>query len=92
MRVFLCTILLAVLVAVSASTENNFIESQEQKLVDIMCELHLGDIPSCPASSCKEVADTKLRSAQSGYHWLVRNVSKFQAYCTFRDPAAHVHV
>ena len=47
-----------------------------------MCELHLGDIPSCPASSCKEVADTKLRSAQYGYHWLMGNVSKFQAYCS----------
>ena len=60
----------------------NFVESQEQKLADITCELHLGDIPSCPASSCKEVADTKLWSARSGHHWLARNVSKFQAYCS----------
>ena len=81
MCALLCSILLAVLVAASASTENNFVESQEQKLADITCELHLGDIPSCPASSCKEVGDTKLGGERYGYHWLVRNISKFQAYC-----------
>ena len=70
-------VLAAVLLTASANAHTSN-ESQEQKLVDIMCELHLGDIPSCPASSCKEVADTKLRSAQSGYHWLLRNI---QAYC-----------
>ena len=26
----------------------------------ILCQLSLGDIPLCPASSCKEVADTRL--------------------------------
>ena len=82
MCALLCSILVAVLVTASASTENNFVESQEQRLADIMCQLFLGDIPRCPASSCKEVADTKLWSARSGHHWLARNVSKFQAYCS----------
>ena len=48
--------------------------------VHCCCDIHLGDIPSNPASSCKEVADTKLSVSRSGYHWLARD--KFQAYCS----------
>jgi len=79
MKAAICCVVLAVVLMVSAQTSN---ESQEQRLADIMCQLFLGDIPRCPASSCKEVADTKLWTARSGYHWLVRNVQTFQAYCT----------
>ena len=69
-------VLVAALLTIPANTQTSN-EPPEQKLVDIMCELNLGDIPSCPASSCKEVADTKLRSARSGYYWLVKNAAKF---------------
>jgi len=79
MKAAICCVVLAVVLMVSAQTSN---ESQEQKLADIMCQLFLGDIPRCPASSCKEVADTKLWRARSGHHWLVRNAQTFQAYCT----------
>ena len=48
--------------------------------VHCCCDIHLGDIPSNPASSCKEVADTKLSVSRSGYHWLAQD--KFQAYCS----------
>ena len=49
-------------ILVAAALLNDFAqatnESREKDtdIVDITCELHLGDIPSCPASSCKEVA------------------------------------
>ena len=52
--------------------------------VHCCCDIHLGDIPSNPASSCKEVADTKLSVSRSGYHWLARD--KFQAYCSHSIP------
>ena len=54
--------------------------------VSVHCcsDIHLGDIPSNPASSCKEVADTKLSVSRSGYHWLARD--KFQAYCSHSIP------
>ena len=70
------------LLLASASTENNTGRAPEQPPRSITCELHLGDIPSCPASSCKEVADTKLRNAQYGYHWLAKGNTRFPAYCS----------
>ena len=70
------------LVLASASTESNTGQAPEQPPRSITCELHLGDIPSCPASSCKEVADTKLRNAQYGHHWLARGNTRFPVYCS----------
>ena len=78
--------LLASLLAASADTENisNDLSRDSdccEQLTSLMCELHLGDIPSCPASSCKEVAAV-LSKDRSGLHWLKENNKKFQAYCT----------
>ena len=73
-------------IMVAAALLNDFAqatnESREKDIVDITCELHLGDIPSCPASSCKEVADTKLSVSRNGIHWLARGVQLFPAYCS----------
>ena len=77
---------LASLLAASADTENisNDLSRDSdccEQLTSLMCELHLGDIPSCPASSCKEVAAV-LSKDRSGLHWLKENNKKFQVYCT----------
>ena len=77
-KVALLCLVLAVLPNLSAQLSN---ESEEHMLSDIMCQLHLGDIPRCPASSCKEVADTKLGNSRDGIHWLVKDFLSFQAYC-----------
>ena len=49
-------LLLVVVATASASSFDGSIPS----LQGILCQLSLGDIPLCPASSCKEVADTRL--------------------------------
>ena len=51
-------------------------------LSGILCQLFLGGIPLCPASSCKEVADTSLWNTRSGLHWLTDGNTIFQAYCS----------
>ena len=56
-------------------------ESLSEILSGFMCQLHLGDIPRCPATSCKEIADTKLAQSRSGLHWLTNGSTLFQAYC-----------
>ena len=55
---------------------------QSSSLSGIMCQLYLGGIPLCPASSCKEVADTRLWSTRSGLHWLTDGNRLVQAYCS----------
>ena len=82
MKILLFCLLVAVFQTASASVENNVAEQQDPSLSDIMCQLFLGDIPRCPASSCKEVADTKFWRARTGKHWLKNTDSVFQAYCT----------
>ena len=77
-KVALLCLVLEILPNLSAQLSN---ESEEHMLSDIMCQLFLGDIPRCPASSCKEVADTKLGNSRDGIHWLVKDFSSFQAYC-----------
>ena len=84
MKTLIC--LLASLLAASANTDNisNDLSRDSdccEQLTSLMCELHLGDIPSCPASSCKEVAAV-LSKDRSGLHWLKENNKKFQVYCT----------
>ena len=77
-KVALLCLVLAVLPNLSAQLSN---ESEEHMLSDIMCQLFLGDIPRCPASSCKEVVEKKLWSSRSGMHWLLKDFTSFQAYC-----------
>ena len=48
------------------------------KMSGIMCQLFLGGIPLCPASSCKEIAGTRLWDTRSGLHWLKNGV---QVHC-----------
>ena len=77
-KVALLCLVLAVLPNLSAQLSN---ESEEHMLSDIMCQLFLGDIPRCPASSCKEVVQKKLWSSRYGMHWLLKDFLSFQAYC-----------
>ena len=58
-------------------------EPLSETLSGFMCQLHLGDIPRCPATSCKEIADTKLAQSRSGQHWLTNGSTSFQTYCTY---------
>ena len=60
------------LVAASASTQSNFVKSQEPKVVDIMYQLFLGEKACCPASSYRETVYTKLWYLGFGYHQLVK--------------------
>ena len=56
-------------------------ENQSNDLSGVLCQLFLGDVPRCPASSCKEIADYKLWSPRSGLHWLTDGRTLFQVYC-----------
>ena len=73
-------LILAVVVVLQPSLAH---ESLSETLSGFMCQLHLGDIPRCPATSCKEIADTKLAQSRSGQHWLTDGSTSFQAYCTY---------
>ena len=52
----------------------------------ILCQLFLGDIPLCPATSCKEIAEIKLWQPRSGQHWLTNGYTSFLADCVNRIP------
>ena len=69
--------ILLVVLAISAATG----QVAGQTLSGILCQLFLGDIPLCPASSCKEIADTSLWRSPYGLHWLTDGQNKSQAYC-----------
>ena len=73
----LCSVLAAVLLTASAHE----LEDRVGRLENITCQAFLGDIPGCPARSCKHIVDTKLWPSRSGYHWL-GDSSVFQAYCS----------
>ena len=73
----LCFVLAAVLLTASAHE----LEDRVGRLENITCQAFLGDIPGCPARSCKHIVDTKLWPSRSGYHWL-GDSSVFQAYCS----------
>ena len=77
MMAMLCFVLAAVLLTASAHE----LEDRVGRLENITCQAFLGDIPGCPARSCKHIVDTKLWPSRSGYHWL-GDSSAFQAYCT----------
>ena len=74
------TLLLVAAVQIVTSQKTNY--DQIPSLSGIMCQLYLGGIPLCPASSCKEVADTRLWNTQSGLHWLTDGNTLVQAYCS----------
>ena len=56
-------------------------------LPEIVCQLFLGGVPLCPASSCKEIAETTLWSDfRSGLHWLTTTIGISQGYCVEHIP------
>ena len=75
-------LLLVVVATASAFSFHGSIPS----LQGILCQLSLGDIPLCPASSCKEVADTRLGDSRSGLYWLTNGDTVFQAHCDHGIP------
>ena len=77
--------MLVAVAAASASSQADFYGSIPS-LQGILCQLHLGDIPLCPASSCKEVADTRLGDCRSGLHWLTNGDTVFLARCDHGIP------
>ena len=74
------TLLLVAALQIATSQKTNY--DQIPSLSGILCQLHLGEIPLCPASSCKEVADTRLLNTQSGLHWLTDGNTLVQADCS----------
>ena len=70
----------------SKELEYNF--GQIPALSGIMCQLFLGGIPLCPASSCKEIADTRLWDTRSDLHWLITGNRLWKAYCLHSIPSS----
>ena len=78
-------LVLLVVATASASSQADFY-GDIPSLQGILCQLHLGDIPLCPASSCKEIADTRPGDSRSGLHWLTNGDTVFQARCDHGIP------
>jgi hypothetical protein len=78
-------LVLLVVATASASSQADFYGGIPS-LQGILCQLHLGDIPLCPASSCKEIADTRPGDSRSGLHWLTNGDTVFQARCDHGIP------
>ena len=75
---YIIVIMMAIQLQVAWSQDS----SDTQKMSNIMCQLYLGGIPLCPASSCKEIADTRLWNTRSGLHWLTNCNKLWKAYCS----------
>lgn len=82
MKTYFLTLLFATASASSQADDYSSIPS----LQGILCQMHLGDIPLCAASSCKEIADTRLETSRSGLHWLKSGNTVFKAYCSNQVP------
>ena len=67
-----------IMMAIQVAWSQGYGSGDTIKMSGIMCQLFLGGIPLCPASSCKEIYDTRLWDSRSGLHWLSNGV---QAYC-----------
>ena len=76
------TIFLVMIAIQTAWSQVYYGSGQSSSFSGIMCQLYLGGIPLCPASSCKEVADTRLWNTRSGLHWLTDGNRLVQAYCS----------
>lgn len=83
MKIALGLLLVVAIIQTATAQDGNYsnMESQGQTLSVMMCQLFLGDIPRCPASSCKDIADTKLWKSRSGQHWLTNGSTVYKAYC-----------
>ena len=81
----LILLLVVVFATASASSQADYYSSIPS-VQGLLCQLHLGDIPLCPASSCKEIADTRLGNSRSGLHWLTNGHTVFQANCDLEIP------
>ena len=69
--------------ASAASTTTRYTPS----LQGIICQLFLGGIPFCPASSCKEIVDNTLwTDFQPGLHWLTSPTGICKGYCVDTIP------
>ena len=78
--------LLLVLVVVATASSQAAVYESIPSVSGVLCQLFLGDIPLCPASSCKEIADTRLGNSRSGLHWLTNGHTVFQANCDLEIP------
>ena len=74
----LLLVFVALLQAVSSQEHGS---GELPALSRIVCQLFLGDIPLCPGSSCKEIAETRLWNSRSGLHWLTSGNHLTQAQC-----------
>ena len=87
MKVALLLVMMAAF-QITASQHLNY--DQIPALSGIMCQLYLGGIPLCPASSCKEIADTRLWDTRSGLHWLTDGMNEpWKAYCSYNISPSH---
>ena len=74
----LVVVVAAMTIASAASTTTRYTPS----LQGIICQLFLGGIPFCPASSCKEIVDNTLwTDFQPGLHWLTSPTGVCKGYC-----------
>jgi hypothetical protein len=80
-------LLLALAATASASSQAEYYANLPP-LSGVLCQLFMGGIPLCPASSCKEAADTRLWAPRSGLHWLTDGSQLYQAYCQDNIPGS----
>ena len=82
------TLLLVMMAAFQITASQHLNYDQIPALSGIMCQLYLGGIPLCPASSCKEIADTRLWDTRSGLHWLTDGNKLWKAHCLHSIPSS----
>ena len=77
--------MLLIVAAVTASSQASFYDNLPS-LSGIFCQLFLGEIPLCPASTCKEVAETRLGKSSTGFHWVKYGEKLSRVYCGDQFP------
>ena len=72
--------ILLILVVVAAASASG--PTATSSTAEILCQAFLGDIPLCSASSCWEIANTKLSATRNGFYWLTNgHHGKTKAFC-----------
>jgi hypothetical protein len=47
----------------------------------LLCQVFLGGTHFCPATSCAQIAQTRVWDAKDGYYWLTTDNDVSQVYC-----------
>ena len=81
MKILLIAVAVTAMLTASNSAPTDFTGTTNAAAV--ICQLNQGNIPLCPATSCKELAETRLDTTdyRTGYYWLTNGASVTKAYC-----------